>query len=346
MLSSESMRILLAGCLPCKHTVGMCKTRKRPELAKTNLIAELPAACGDETAAVEFLERRRWGDSPACPKCGSARVYKMSGKDGQRSARFLWRCRDCKGQYTVRTGTVYAESLVPLHKWVRCLWECSTAKAGCSALELGRRLQVQYKTALFMMNRVRHAMAQDANAPMLTGVVEADETYVGARKPRIKGTHANPINKRGSGTKKQPVAAVLQRGGIVRTRVVTKVNAHNIKAMLSANVDPSARLMTDQAGCYTTVGPMFASHETVNHMRREYARGEVHTNSIEGFFARVKRGMNGVFHAVSKRHLHRYMSQFEFLHNTRMMNDGERTLELLRLTEGKRLMYRDPVAAR
>jgi transposase-like protein len=203
---------------------------------------------------------------------------------------------------------------------------------------------VSYKSALFMMHRIRFAMAENPdNQPKLTGTVEADETYVGARKPRHKGTAANPINRRGRGTNKQPVAAVLQRGGKVRTRVVPNVNTHNIRAMLRDNVDRSAHLITDEWSAYTKVGPEFASHETVNHHLGEYARGNVHTNSIEGFFARVKRGLTGVYHNVSKRHLHRYMSHFEFMHNTRAMNDGDRTLALIRAADGKRLRYRDPM---
>lgn len=331
----------------------VCMAAKRPELAQTELVEELPLACANEQAAVEFLERHRWGETPCCPHCGSVNVYKMMDrKTGERSGRFLWKCRETKGEpdqrcgkmFTVRTGMIYAESLIPLHKWVRAIWECSSAKNGCSALELSRRVQVTYKTALFLMHRIRHAMSPTGPEPKLTGIVEADETWVGARKPRHRGTAANPVNKRGKGTKKQPVCAVIQRGGDVRTRVIPVVNGHNIRKMLSDNVDPSARLFTDTEGSYTHAGPMFAAHERVNHRQYEYARGEVHTNTIEGFFARVKRGLMGVYHNVSKEHLHRYMDHFAFMHNTRAMNDGERTLELIRCSSGKRLMYRDPLA--
>jgi len=318
-------------------------TSKRPELAKSEVIAELPAACADECVAVVFLERKRWGDCPCCPHCGSVAVYKMTARDGTRNKRFMWRCRDCDKQYTVRANSVLAESLIPLHKWCRAMWMTSTAKNGVSALELSRTLQVNYRTALFVLHRLRHAMHDDHTPePKLTGIVEADETYVGG-KPRYRGTANNAINKRGRGTKKQPVAAVLERGGKVRTRVIPQVNSHNLRAMLLDHVDPSARLMTDGEQGYKGSDAVFASHEVVDHGKREYARGDVTTNSIEGFFARVKRGINGVHHAVSKEHLHRYMDHFAYLHNTRKMNDGERTLDLMRRTEGRRLMYRDPV---
>lgn len=320
---------------------------KRPELARSAVIDELPLACANETAAVEFLEAKRWGNSPCCPHCGSVSVYRMmDAKTGERNRRFLWRCRDCHKQYSVRANSVLAESLIPLSKWCRAMWMTSTAKNGVSALELSRTLQVNYRTALFVLHRLRHAMTDDhTNPPKLSGIVEADETYVGG-KPRYRGTTENPINKRGRGTKKQPVAAVLERGGKVRTRVIPAVNAHNLRAMLRDHVDRSARVMTDGESGYRGAAEEFASHETVDHGAREYARGDVTTNSIEGFFARVKRGINGVYHNVSKEHLHRYMDHFAYLHNTRELNDGERTLELIRRTGGKRLMYRDPVKSR
>jgi transposase-like protein len=264
---------------------------------------------------------------------------------GARSSRFLWRCRDCNRQHTVRTGTVYEESLIPLHKWCRALWEVGSAKNGCSALEMSRRLQITYRSALFLLHRIRYAMEDStATPPKMTGIVECDETYIGG-KPRYKGNfNGQPINKRGRGTRKQPVAAVLQRGGEVRTRVIPVVNGHNLKAMIRDNVDPSARIMTDKESGYIGIGAEYASHETVDHGRLEYARGDVTTNAVEGFFSRVKRGMVGVYHNVSKEHLHRYMAHFAYMHNTRAMNDGDRTLALIRRTDGKRLMYRDPLA--
>jgi len=312
---------------------------KKPELAQSNIIEELPIACSCESAAVEFLEDKRWGECEYCPKCGCTDVYQMKNRTGERNARYLWRCRDCAKQYTVRTGTIYEESHIPLHKWCRAYWESCACKNGISALELSRKIQVSYKTALFMMHRIRWAMAEDFTKPSkLTGTVEADETYVGG-KPRYKGK-----NKRGRGTKKQPVAAVVQRGGSVRTRVIPTVNAINVKAIVRDNVDSSARVMTDQEVSYRGLDSEFTSHESVNHGAREYVRGDVHTNTIEGFFSRVKRGLNGTYHAVSREHLHRYLAQFEFAYNTRHMTDGERVLALLDAGRGKRLKYDDSIA--
>ncbi|MBL8964935.1 MAG: IS1595 family transposase, partial [Phycisphaerae bacterium] len=181
-------------------------------------------------------------------------------------------------------------------------------------------------------------MADDfTSPPKLTGTIECDETYIGG-KPRYRGK-----SKRGRGTKKQPVVAVLQRGGIVRTRVIPVVNAENVKTMIRENVAKSARICTDSESSYRGIGAEYrGGHHSVNHGAGEYVRGDVTTNAVEGFFARVKRGMKGVYHNVSREHLFRYMDQFEFAHNTRKMNDGERVLSLIDKADGKRLRYREP----
>lgn len=314
--------------------------KKRPELAKSEIVADLPLACADEGAAQVFLEQQRWGGKPCCPHCQSETVYRMTGATAER--RGLWRCRDCKRQFTVRVGTIYEDSAIPLNKWCRAFWEACKAKNGVSALELSRTLQITYKSALFVMHRIRHAMSGDPTTPTkLTGTVESDEVYIGG-KPRFKGPH----NKRGRGTTKQPVMVMVQRGGNVRTRIIPTVNAYNVLQVLRENVDPSANLMTDQETSYNKAGPEFASHEVVNHGLREYVRGNAHTNTAEGFNSRVKRSLNGTYHAVSRTHLHRYMDQFAFTYNTRTLNDGERTTALIRKTGGKRLRYREPLGGR
>src|SRR5229473_1283838 len=170
---------------------------KRHNLSKSEVVEAIPLACSDETAAVEFLEKQRWGNTPACMKCGSIEVYKMTNaKTGGRNARFLWRCKDCKEQYTVRIGTIYEESRIELRHWGYAFWRASTSKKGVSALEIKRHCKISYKSALFLMNRIRFAMTRDPDTPKLIGTVECDETYVGGR-PRYRG-----ISKRGHGTKK------------------------------------------------------------------------------------------------------------------------------------------------
>jgi transposase-like protein len=308
---------------------------KRYELSKSGVIAEIPAACCDESAAVEFFERRRWKGTPCCVHCGSTDVHKMiDSKTGQRNKRYLWRCRDCKKQYTVRIGTVYEESRLPMRHWAYAFWRASTSKKGVAALEIKRHCQISYKSALFLMNRIRFAMAPDA-AEKLTGIVECDETYVGG-KPRYRGN-----NPRGRGTKKTPVFCAVERSGQIRRRVVADVTGETLKDAIREEVDPQARLITDDYPAYEGIGSEYAGgHESVRHSTREYARGDVHVNTAESSFALVKRGIVGIYHNVSREYLHRYLWQFDFVWNNRFMNDGERTTQAIQSAEGKRLRYR------
>lgn len=205
------------------------RTKKsRHNISKSPVVAQIPLACSDELAAVEFFENQRWGATPCCVKCGSVAVYKMTdAKTGERSKRFLWRCRDCKEQYTVRIGTVYEGSRLPMRHWAYAFWRACSSKKGVSALAIQRNCQISYKSALFLMNRIRFAMAPDLKtAPPLTGIVECDETYVGG-KPRMWD---GKVHKRGRGTTKTPVFAAVERGGQIRRHVVADVTARTLKA--------------------------------------------------------------------------------------------------------------------
>jgi transposase-like protein len=313
----------------------------RPSSAKSAIVRGLPAACKDDNTAVEFLEQLRWDGSPCCAHCGSVNVYQICTRDGSaRENHMRWRCRDCKKMYTVRTGTIFEDSRVALSKWCHAYWSIAASKKGKSALQLKRELQVTYKTALFMAHRIRWAMANLPRGP-LSGIIETDETYIGGH-PR-----ASMKNAKGKGRgvdfkdRKTPVVASVQRGGPVCAEVVTRVSAENIAKHLVRHVDPSAHLMTDNSRLYDNIGRLYPRHERVNHSAKEYARGEVHTNSVEGFFSLLERGMDGTFHAVSRKHLHRYVSEFSFRYNTRTMNDGERLREMLRSSVGMRLKYKD-----
>ena len=311
--------------------------KNRHNLSKSDVVEQIPAACADELTAVEFFEMQRWGDNPCCVKCGSVAVYKMAdAKTGERNSRYLWRCRDCKEQYTVRIGTVYEESRLPMRHWAYAFWRACTSKKGVSALEIKRHCQISYKSALFLLNRIRYAMAPDLpTAPPLTGIVEVDETYVGG-KPRYKGH-----NKRGRATSKTPVFAAVERGGSIRRHVVADVTGKTLKAAISQVVDPRARIMSDENPSYNGIGKTFAGgHDTVCHSAKEYARGDVNTNTAESSFALVKRGIIGTYHNVSKAYLYRYLWQFDFVWNGRKLNDGERTVLAVKAAEGKRLMYR------
>lgn len=309
-------------------------------LSKSDVIEDMPAACSDELTAVEFFEKQRWGDAPVCVHCGSIHVYKMTDlTTGGRNMRFLWRCRDCKRQYTVRIGTVYEETRINLRHWCYAFWRAATSKKGVAALEIMRHCQISYKSALFMMNRIRFAMAPDANAPKLVGDVECDETYIGG-KPRPGN---GKVNKRGRGTSKTPVFAAVERNGRIRRRVVADVTGKTLKAAISQEVDAMSRILTDDYCAYNGIGSKYeGGHHSVCHSTREYVRGDIHTNTAESSFAVVKRGITGIYHNVSKEYLHRYLWQFDFIWNNRRLNDGERILSAIKSSEGKRLMYKEP----
>src|SRR6266567_8008667 len=164
---------------------------------RSQIVAELPRACSDELGAVEFLERQRWGDSPACPRCGATDVYQMQGRDGKRNKRFLWACRDCGDQYTVRIGTVFEDSRIPLRHWCYAFWAACASKKGVSALQIKRQTRLSYKSALFLMHRIRFAMTPD-RSPRLDGTVEVDETYVGGkpRNPSLQAIRAMSYEER------------------------------------------------------------------------------------------------------------------------------------------------------
>lgn len=310
---------------------------------KSDILRALPKAYSDESAAVEFLEAQRWGDCPACPRCGDTDVRMMRDKDGNRNARYLWRCYGCKGrQFTVRVGTVMEDSPIPLRVWCFAFWQISAGKKGVSAMQIHRQTGLSYKSALLMMHRIRLAMEDKSPSP-LDGIVEMDETYVGG-KPR-KGD--GKVHKRGRGTSKQPVLAMVERStptrkGKVRTRVVADVRADNLRAALEECVAPSATIVTDDYRAYPKATKGYADHRSVTHSAGEYAREDadgfnVHSNTVEGVFSLLKRGIYGIYHNVSRKHLHRYCTEFEFRYNTREIEDGARVRQAIRGMEGKRL---------
>jgi transposase-like protein len=325
----------------------MKPTEKHVALDKSPTVAELPAACADERTAVEFLERKRWGETPTCPRCEATDVYQMTDrKTGERNRRFLWRCRACGDQYTARVGTVFEDSKIPLKHWCYAFWRACTSKKGASALEIKRHTGLTYRSALFMMHRIRFAMAEDhASPPKMTGTIEVDETFVGG-KPRYRrhgqGGGASPEHL----DRKSRVVAFLQRDGEVRALVHEKVTARTLKDVVRDYVDRSATVMTDEARHYQGLAREFRRHVTVHHKQGEYARADgATTNGVEGFFSLIKRGLYGTYHSVSKRHLHRYVAEFEFRFNHRRDEDGDRTVAAIRAAEGKRLTYRPLLSA-
>ena len=332
------------------YLINMSSTNRTVAAGKSREVAKLPKACSDERLAVEFLEEQRWGETPTCPHCGDTEVRRMLSKDGERNTRYLWRCYGCKQQYTVRVGTIMEDSPIPLHHWCYAFWAACSSKKGVSAMQIRRQTGLSYKSALFLMHRIRWAMAPaNATEGKLSGTVEFDETYVGG-KPRKRATQYRDGGtiKRGPREdfkdRKTPVLAGVERGGRVKCRVVTDVTPRTLRAHVLEMVDTSSRFMTDERPGYTRVGREFeGGHHTVNHSQGECARGDVFTNTIESFFAILKRGVVGTFHSVSRKHLHRYVHEFEFRHNTRKFDDGARTMLVMQAAVGKRLTYRQQV---
>jgi transposase-like protein len=290
----------------------------------------------DAEIAREHLEQMRWPDGPVCVHCSGKNVYKLTAKEGSKKPvrKGVYKCAECREQFTVTIGTIFEDSKIPLNKWLLAIHLLCASKKGMSAHQLHRMLGVGYKTAWFMAHRIRYAMSQPPYTEKLRGAVEADETYVGGRQ---KGGFGRIINKN-----KRPVFSIVKRGGDVRSFHVERVTAETLGGIIKKHVHSTSRLNTDEFAAYKSVGDMFAVHHTVNHGRGEYVRGTASTNTVEGFFSLLKRGLNGTYHHVDETHLHRYLSEFDFRYNNRKIKDDERAAKALAGTVGKRLTLREP----
>jgi len=295
----------------------------------------------DDNAAREYLETVLWPHGPVCPRCGvlGDRITKMTGKSLRPG---VYNCKDCRKPFSVTVGTVMERSHIPLSKWVLATRLMAASKKGMSAHQLHRMLDTSYEAAWFLFHRLREA-ADDigATGPLGGGgkIVESDEAYIGGReankhksKRKIKGGHAG----------KMPVVALVERGGRTKSFHVANVTAANLRSIMVKHIDRKSSLMTDERRDYIELGREFARHERVSHGQEEYVRGDAHTNTVEGHFALLKRGVYGTFHNISEAHLSRYLAEFDFRANTRDLNDGERAAALLAGAKGKRLLYRQP----
>jgi len=295
----------------------------------------------DEQAAFDFVEGIIWPQGPSCPKCGAVDRISAIKPNPEKRVRFgLKKCGHCKGQFTVRMGTIFEESKLPMTKWLQAIFLMTASKKGVSSHQLHRTLEVTYKTAWFLSHRIREAMRSGELAPFggEGGIVEADETYIG-REP---GT---PVS-RGGDHKMKVISLVDRTTGRARSMVVDNVNAKVVAEIVTANVAAESRLMTDQAAVYRRVGKTMAGHQWVNHGVGEYVSTfdrTIHTNTIEGFFSIFKRGMKGVYQHASKKHLHRYLAEFDFRYSNRValgVDDQQRAVLALQGVVGKRLTYR------
>jgi transposase-like protein len=298
-----------------------------------------------EDEARAFLEKIRWPDGPVCPHCGVVgEAYRLKPKPNGKThvRKGVWKCSACREQFTVTVGTIFEDSHIPLSKWLLAYYLLCSSKKGMSAHQLHRMLQVSYNSAWYMAHRIRYTMTQEPLRSKLKGIVEVDETYVGGKERGV-----GP-GRPGRTSSKSPVVSLVERKGRVRSFQVDRVTSNNLRGIMREHIRPQAEIMTDDFKAYGFVKKDFARHDRIAHSKGKYvwrARGRlIHTNTAENFFSIVKRGVTGVYHRWSKRHLHRHLSEFDFRYKARKVSDGERTVLAIRGAEGRRLNYRQPTS--
>lgn len=295
-----------------------------------------------EAAAIARLEAIVWPQGPFCPRCGG--LDRITAVKGGRAG--LRRCGPCKREFTATVGTIFERSHVKLHKWFQAAHLMASSKKGISAHQLHRTLKVTYKTAWFMEHRLREAMRELHPNGQLGGAekaVEFDETYIGGKE---KNKHRNKRHSGTGGVGKEIAFSLVERGGSVRSHHVPVVSNKTLRPILAAQIHADTTVMSDEGGA--KLGRDFARYETINHSIGEYVRGDVHTNTIEGYFSILKRGIIGTYHHVSPQHLKRYLAEFDFRYNERAalgVNDEARADKLVHGIVGKRLMYKDSCVA-
>jgi transposase-like protein len=299
----------------------------------------------DADKARKHFEAIRWPSGPYCPYCGSFdRVAALGGKS---MGPGWYHCKDCRKKFTAAVGTIYERSHIPMTKWLLATHLMCASKKGMSAHQLHRMIGLPYKTAWFMAHRIREGMRELNPEPGSMGgngkIVEADETYIGGKE---KNKHAIKRKKGNIGGMGKEIAfALVERGGKVRSQHVAGVSASTLRPILVEQLDRQTKLLTDDAGQYRHMHRDFA-HETVNHGIGEYVRGEAHTNTVESYFAILKRGITGTYHHVSAAHLKRYLAEFDFRYNERAaleVIDAERTVKAIKGVVGKRVTYQRPL---
>jgi transposase-like protein len=304
----------------------------------------------DPEAARLLIEGVRWPNGPVCGHCGETARRYATNRPGR------WRCGNpaCKKDYTVTTGMVMESSHVPLNKWLMAFHLAASSKKGFSAHQLHRTLKITYKSAWFLHHRIMEAMRTGGlDLPPMGGegqIVEADETYFGgveSAKMRTAKTSGRKFTKGGrcGPSNKRAIVSLVERGGKVRSFHVPRADKATVSKIVADNIAHESRLHTDESKLYFGAEQMFSTHETVCHSKKEYARGDVHCNSAEGYFSIFKRGMRGVYQHCSEKHLHRYLAEFDFRYNHREalgFCDESRTIAAIKGAEGKRLTYQRP----
>jgi transposase-like protein len=307
-------------------------------------LIKLAKEYSDEDKARALLETLRWPEGAKCPHCKAKEPYKIVPGKGTKTRKGLYKCRQCRKQFTVTVGSIFEDSHIPISKWLMAIFIICSSKKAISAHQLHRMLDITYKSAWFMAHRIRFAMNEGPLADMLDGEVEIDETYVGG-KPRPGDPKPEPGTGYRKDSRKVPVVALVQRDGTVRAKVVPKVTSKNLKEFINANIDKSSVVNTDCSPLYHNMFPDYKWHHRVDHKAKKYAHtyddgSTAHVNSAESFFSLLKRGVFGAWHHVSKEHLPKYVDEFAFRWNNRKISDGERMEAAIEMTEGKRLTYK------
>lgn len=297
----------------------------------TNLtLTEIVSHFSTDEKARQYLEQIRWPKGVVCPHCTNddqKKIWPIKANAKASIRAGLRQCGVCKKQFTCTVGTIFEDSHIPLRKWLIAWYMLCTSKKGISSLQIQRMLELgSYRTALFMMHRIRYALKRPEFNEELMGTVEVDETYVGGK--------AKPHSQQWKN--KVPVVALVKRGGEVRSQVMERVTGDNLKAFVRDNVVVCSEVNTDESHVYHGLAPKY-THKVVKHSQKEYVRGDAHTNTVEGYFSLLKRGIIGTFHQVSKKHLPLYLAEFDHRYNHREVTDGERTVAGIKRIEGKRL---------
>jgi transposase-like protein len=284
----------------------------------------------DADAALNFMVSIRWPDGKAiCPCCKSSNAAFLA-------TRRLWKCRDCKKQFSVKIGTIFEDSPLGLDKWLPAFWMIINAKNGISSCEVSRALGVTQKTAWFMLHRIRLAM-QNGNMDKLSGEVEADETYIGGKARSMNSAQRSKRGRGTGGTGKEIVMGLLERGGKIKLKHVANARRATVQAEVRENVEPGSQVFTDALASYNGLNKDYA-HEAIDHAR-EYVRGNVHTNGLENFWSLLKRGIRGTYISVEPFHLFRYLDEQAFRFNERESDDAGRFLKGIVGIIGRRLKY-------